>query len=257
LVADEIEFQGGAADRRRIEVVRRDGLRAALRLPIDPLSRPLMECAATALIAADVLMGEPKGQSEWEERTATVLNVRLPARLVLARGVSLIDDPRRRFDSVVLDGGHNADALEALCEALEQWGISGYVLLLGMMKDKLVDDIERPLTELFRNARRVIVLDLPFDRAADCAALESRVKPSANKAIGPSFDHAKPRQALLMAADSATLVAAGSLWALGEIIPWLDIPTPKPITVEPIMVRKPPNQRESARGRREDNPITS
>lgn len=237
LLADEIEFQGGAADRRRIDVVRRDGLRATMRLPIGPLSRPLRECAATALIAADILMGKPKSQSEWEERAVTVLNVRLPARLFLARGVSLIDEPRSRFESVVLDGGHNADALEALCEALGQWGISGYVLLLGMMKDKLVDDIARPLSELMRNARRVIILDLPFDRAADCQAFESRMNPSAENPIEIGFDHAKPRQALLMAAESATLVAAGSLWALGEIIPWLDIPTPKPVTVDRVMLQ--------------------
>ena len=73
-------------------------------------------------------------------------NVRLPARLFLAHGVSLIDEPRSRFESVVLDGGHNADALEALCEALGQWGISGYVLLLGMMNDRLVDDMSLPLS---------------------------------------------------------------------------------------------------------------
>ena len=184
------------------------------------LTRPQAASAVTALAAADGLLGGCRGEALMG-RLKTVLNTRLPGRLELRhnQGVPGISN---RLETVVLDGAHNPEAIEALGEQLVRWGLEGYALLFTLQNDKLVDALGPPLRELLDGAERVITLAPQTPRAPTTAALHQFLetwRPPGRS--GPGIQLAPtPRAALEMAANQPDqpLVVAGSLWLVGDVI---------------------------------------
>ena len=130
------------------------------------------------------------------------------------------------LDTVVLDGGHNPDAIQALCDQLAHWNIRQYTLLISLQKDKLVGALEPSLKRLLAGARRIITLAPQNVRAPQRETLHaflSALLPPGKES--PPLEEAEtPRTALLRASETPRrpLVAAGSLWMMGDVIQLLE-----------------------------------
>ncbi len=222
----------------------------ALSLPDGPLpgrpplldaslvTEPRLACAANALTAAEHLLGAVEGEP-LSARLGTVLNTRLPGRLDLRRhqrisgGEGSIEGstadgamPAATLDTVVLDGGHNPDAIRALCDQLAHWNIRKYTLLISLQKDKLVRALEPPLKRLLVGAERIITLAPQNVRAPPRETLHaflSALLPP-GKGTPPLEEAETPRAALMRASETPQrpLVAAGSLWMVGDVIQLLE-----------------------------------
>jgi dihydrofolate synthase/folylpolyglutamate synthase len=175
-------------------------------------------CAGTALCAAEILLG-PARSVDRENRLRTAMATTLPARLERRSRQGIVESDRE-IAALVLDGGHNAGALNALADELTRWGMANYLLIIGLQADKLVEPIEKPLTRLLSGAKRVFILAPRTARAPTTAALSeflSRCRPAqAHRMVEEQPD---PRTALLAAADSGLpVVATGSFWMLGDLM---------------------------------------
>ena len=238
----------------------------ALSLPNGPVLHPLplldaslvteprLTCAANALTAAEHLLGAAE-REPLSARLTTVLNSRLPGRLELRRHQRISGgegDPAKVtmtaaaletatletaaseqaktdssvLDTVVLDGGHNPDAILALCDQLEHWEIRKYTLLISLQKDKLVRALEPPIKRLLGGAKRVITLAPQHVRAPSREILHTflaALLPPGEEQL-PLEEAETPRAALVRASETPRrpLVAAGSLWMVGDVIKLLE-----------------------------------
>jgi dihydrofolate synthase/folylpolyglutamate synthase len=194
------------------------------------LTAPRLACAATALVAAEVLLGPAQGPAR-SERLRTALATDLPGRLELRHGQAVRGLPGPPLATVVLDGGHNAEALEALGAQLRRWGIGGYTLILSLQRDKLVDAVRAPLAGLLAAAQRVVTLAPQTARApqpAELAAFLAALRPGAAPAIETVPD-AAAALAVAAAEPARPVVATGSFWMLGDVMRLLaDAPAPSP-----------------------------
>lgn len=118
--------------------------------------------------------------------------------------------------SVILDGAHNPDGIEALVSAYKKYfGNQSAVLILGMLSDKDSKSSVKLLQGLFDT-----VFTVPVDNPRTLSAEEL-----ANECRG-YFDEVKPCESVFEAFDKAyslcknssqPLVVAGSLYLAGEI----------------------------------------
>lgn len=212
---------------------------------------PRLACAATALRAAQHLLGAaqaaPSGEDGEQARLHAALSVRLLGRLELRRGQRVAGCGGAPLRQVVLDGGHNADAVAALSEQLKRWGIRDYTLLLSLQSDKLVPPLREPMARLLAGAARLITLAPRSVRAPSTAALTAyleaalRSEPAApaGAALPPHTVCRDPAEALRLAAaePERPLVVAGSFWTLGDVIPLLSDAPLSPATGRPTRVR--------------------
>jgi dihydrofolate synthase/folylpolyglutamate synthase len=194
------------------------------------LTAPRLACAATALVAAEVLLGPAQGPAR-AARLRTALATDLPGRLELRHGQAVRGLPGPPLATVVLDGGHNAEALEALGIQLRRWRIGGYTLILSLQRDKLVDAVRAPLAALLAAAHRVVTLAPQTVRApepAELAAFLAALRPGAAPAIETVPD-AAAALAVAAAEPGRPVVATGSFWMLGDVMRLLaDAPAPSP-----------------------------
>ena len=207
-----------------------------------PGSAPFLQCAANALAAAEVILGA--GDSlERQNRLAAVMEVKLPGRLDLRHHQRISTtgaEPDSKADAkpgpqgkagpkileqVLLDGGHNAEAVQALNDRLAQLGIGGYNLLLSLQKDKLVQALRPPLAQLLSGAARVMILSPGTIRAPSEQELRAyldslQLRQKAPVPADPPVCYETPLQALLAAAETpeTPLVVAGSFWTVGEVL---------------------------------------
>ena len=109
---------------------------------------------------------------------------------------------------VLLDAAHNAEGATALAAYLRAWHPERPTLVIGIMRDKDVDEILRPLLPC---VSRVIATAAPTPRALPAADLAQRIGPSANVIAEPheAIDHA------LQIAD--TVCVAGSIFLAGAV----------------------------------------
>jgi dihydrofolate synthase/folylpolyglutamate synthase len=213
VVIEERSGQGG-----RVRVTWPEGATDALELPCHLVTQPHVACAAAALTAAGALLPLAPGRRELAE---AVLQTALPGRLQLAEGACLGSDREWTWPRVVLDGAHNRESLAALNGALAGWSIRPYTLLVTLMRDKLVDPVREPLRELLAGADHVLGVLLPYDRAPDAETLTRFLE-----ALMPASSASGRVQALGL--DEALreaarwreqpLVAAGSLWMIGDLL---------------------------------------
>lgn len=110
-----------------------------------------------------------------------------------------------RGDRYILDGAHNAEAVDALIDALERTGEAPTRILFGVLEGKPVDRMVGSLKSL---GAEIFMVPPPIGRAADHRILASRFETGHFATFGDALDD--PR-----GADGTTLVT-GSLFAVGE-----------------------------------------
>jgi dihydrofolate synthase/folylpolyglutamate synthase len=208
----------------------------AVPLPRAELTAVRLQCAATALVAVETALG-PAVREERAALVARALSTRLPGRLERRGPQRIVGEPGARLAQVILDGGHNAQALEALNAHLETWGIGEYTLILGMQADKLVEAVRAPLARLLEGAACVLILPPQTARAATAEALAAFLDGLPGGRRPERVACAGAREALRAAArhPQRPLVAAGSFWMLGDVMRLLEdappaAPPPPPST---------------------------
>ena len=109
---------------------------------------------------------------------------------------------------VLLDAAHNAEGALALASYLQRWHPERPTLVIGIMRDKAVDEILRPLLPC---VSRVIATAAPTPRALPAADLAHHIGPSANVIAEPleAIEHA------LRLSD--TVIVAGSIFLAGAV----------------------------------------
>jgi dihydrofolate synthase / folylpolyglutamate synthase len=115
---------------------------------------------------------------------------------------------------VILDGAHNVAGAEALASYVRsELKHDKSVLVLGVLSDKDVAGIIRPLAPLFRE---VICVRAPSQRAASPKDLAAAVRSSGSKVEVQDDVPSALKATLARLADDDTLVVAGSLAVIGE-----------------------------------------
>ncbi len=115
---------------------------------------------------------------------------------------------------VFLDGAHNVEGAQALKEFVEECLPSPPVLVFAVMQDK---EIAKIADIIFPLAKQVILTRFPFFKGASPDEIESKTRKFRSRMI----KEPDPRKALGMALRSAgpdgCVLAAGSLFLIGEI----------------------------------------
>lgn len=109
---------------------------------------------------------------------------------------------------ILLDAAHNAEGAAALASYLRRWHPERPTLVIGIMRDKDVDEILRPLLPC---VSRVITTAAPTPRALPAADLAHHIGPSANVIAEPleAIEHATRM--------SDTVCVAGSIFLAGAV----------------------------------------
>ncbi|MDH4122157.1 MAG: hypothetical protein OEV94_10670 [Deltaproteobacteria bacterium] len=180
-------------------------------------NEPFRLAAATALSAAEELLAPPR---KPQSRLAAVLGGALPGRQTFLPHLRLANG--HTLPWLMVDGGHNPPALEALARRLEHR--RGYTLVWGMLTDKLIPETEPPLARLMAGARRVLAVPPPGPRSPAPGVLGEitrRLAP-ANQPDPLPQEFPRLEEALAQAlAAGDPVVVAGSLWLAGEAWAWL------------------------------------
>jgi dihydrofolate synthase/folylpolyglutamate synthase len=215
------------ADSRAMVVKAPDEAGAQVDLPVIHATAPRLDCAATALVAGDMLLGAG-APFQRGARLRIALETPFPGRLQYCEHFAVAGAPAPPFGVGVFDGGHNAGALEALGAQLRAWDIAGYTLIFGLQKDKMVPAVHEALRDLFSRAACIITLAPQTPRsptAEEMAAFIARVLAGTGAEL--ELRGARDaRGALLEAArfPERPLVVSGSFWMLGDVMAELDIP---------------------------------
>jgi dihydrofolate synthase/folylpolyglutamate synthase len=187
------------------------------------LTAPRLACAATALVAAELLLGPAADAATRTARLRTALDTQLPGRMELRRNQHVRGQAGRPLALLVLDGGHNGEALAALEAQLRRWEVADYTLILSLQRDKLVEALRAPLTALLRRAQRVLTLAPQTVRAPQPEELRAWLQGllPAGAAGAPPVETVPDAAAALAAAlesPARPVVATGSFWMLGDVM---------------------------------------
>lgn len=115
-----------------------------------------------------------------------------------------------------LDGGHNADAAEALAAHIQNWGDQPLYIILGMMSHK---DPRAFVTPLLKFATEIHVVDIPHEpkslKAAQIQAFSNDI---------PIFDGGdfKETLAALIQKKPGRILICGSLYLAGHVLQTLN-----------------------------------
>ena len=145
--------------------------------------------------------------------TAKILGVALDT---VKRGLSKAQLPARieilRQDPlIILDGAHNLDAVKALCENVKKWNIPHLAAVVGMMKDKDVEEVLFLLSDVAEKIRTVSI-DYPRAATAEQLAEEARTYCDDVQALGTV------QQAVRWVLEQQTPVfICGSFYLAGEM----------------------------------------
>lgn len=230
----------GAAE--GVQVTWRGGVAFSVPMPRAELTAVRLECAATALAAVEAALG-PAAPEERAALVERALSTRLPGRLERRGPQRIVGEPDAWLAQVILDGGHNAQALEALNVHLAAWGVREYTLILGLQADKLVDAVRAPLGRLLEGAACLLLLPPRTPRAATAEALAAFLDGLPGARRPERVACAEAEEALRAAArhPRRPLVATGSFWMLGDLMRLLEdaprdvspFPPPASATLEP------------------------
>ena len=162
---------------------------------------------ATRLLEAAAAAGVPVTATDVERGLSTA---HWPARLEYLQ----LDSGHR----VLLDSAHNAEGAGALAAHLRRWHPDGLPLVVGIMRDKDVQDILAPLLPL---TSHVVATSAPTPRALPAEELAARVRAAAER-LGLSRLTVEvdedPLQAVDRAMGTADLVCvAGSIFLVGPL----------------------------------------
>ncbi|MGK5090600.1 bifunctional folylpolyglutamate synthase/ dihydrofolate synthase [Deltaproteobacteria bacterium TL4] len=179
---------------------------------------PWRECLKLALQGMQCLFqGTIQDRKKWATHVSALS---LPGRLEYYQRF-LGRTFKEPFLSVVFDGGHNAEAINALISQLKLWEIQDYILILGISRDKLVLPLRKPLLELASNARQVIFTTANSARSASSEQLLQFVTESTTMSSKEHFQCSSNVEDALNAAYALRhrpLVVAGSFYLLGDVM---------------------------------------
>ena len=193
------------------------------KLPPGNYTKPWMECFQTSLSAMQILFkANSKQKQNWFK---TAQKVKLPGRLDLRHNV-LWSKYKKNFKTLLIDGGHNQDALLALSEFISNNNLSPCTLILGMASDKLHDTLRIPLKKLCKKADLIILTSVHSPRSSTPELLESFLNNSGAMEHSPDIKlTASAEDALEMSLSSpeTPVVAAGSFYLVGMVMNLLGI----------------------------------
>ena len=174
-----------------------------------------LECMLTSLLAMQVIL--PVDEAARLQRIKSLLEYQLVGRLSAHYEV-YCHIHKTTFPTMILDGGHNESAIQALNQQLEEWQISCYTLILGIALDKLIPRLKQALLLLCQRARQVLVTQANSTRSATPLQIIEFLK----EEVLSSPDHWKIEpnhlQALRRADPQKPLVIAGSFYLLGDML---------------------------------------
>lgn len=177
-----------------------------------PLAGPhQIENAVTAVNVARVLT--QRGLSIREENIAAgIATARIPARFEVMSSSPL----------VILDGAHNPDGIDALCNSIDTLLDGRSVIgVIGMLSDK---EYENSLSKIIPRFSRVFTVTPESPRALDAKSLAECAEQFAGKdvAVKP-FDNLKKaaEKAIDMADEASAVVVCGSLYLASAMRPIL------------------------------------
>ncbi len=120
---------------------------------------------------------------------------------------------------ILLDGAHNVNGISAFKNAIERFTEQKRVLLIGMLKDK---DVENAIELIKGMFDIVIVTDVPNVRNMDCYELADVCKRYFEKVVVSSTPQSAFDLALNIAKeDEYALCICGSLYLAGELRPYI------------------------------------
>ena len=119
---------------------------------------------------------------------------------------------------VMLDGSHNPAGAKALATTLDQIGICGATAIVGMMKDKDVDEVVDVLVPNFTNVITVTVGSNP--RAISGEELMAKCKGKC-KNVFAAPDYVSAISLASTVSENAPIIVFGSLYLAGDIRPML------------------------------------
>jgi len=169
--------------------------------------------ADNAALAVAMLRHQTALSISSEAMTEGLRSARWPARLqVLCAGPLTDRLPGRK---VIVDGGHNADAAQAIAHALA--GKAPIDLVFGLMRNRKISDVLFPIAPLVRKAHTVPLPGHDHHDPRDIAAFaQSQASP---RHCHPAFSLDQAIERLAADADAAPVVLiAGSLYLAGEAL---------------------------------------
>ena len=185
-------------------------------------SIPQLACIQTSLCAMQVLFdGSTLQKQKWLNAAKTV---KLPGRLDLRKNI-FWNKKDQYLKSLLLDGGHNQDALTALAGYLSTNKLAPYTLILGMASDKLADSLHTPLLELCMKAEQIIFTPVPSPRTSTPEMLENFIFASETSNILPEIKQTSSAEEALEVAlnrKNSSIVVAGSFYLVGEVMQILE-----------------------------------
>lgn len=126
-------------------------------------------------------------------------------------------EPLSNSPVIILDGAHNVNGVTAFRDAVQKFTTGKRALLVGMLKDK---DIENSLSLLKDMFEVVFVTDIYNPRNMDCYSLADICKKYFEKVVVISNPHTAFDTAYDIAKDNDyTLCICGSLYLAGELRP--------------------------------------
>ena len=192
-------------------------------LPPGNYTKPWMECFQTSLSAMQILFkANSKQKQNWFK---TAQKVKLPGRLDLRHNV-LWSKYKKNFKTLLIDGGHNQDALLALSEFISNNNLSPCTLILGMASDKLHDTLRIPLKKLCKKADLIILTSVHSPRSATPELLESFLNNSGAMEHSPDIKltaSAEDALELSLSSPETPVVVAGSFYLVGLVMHLLEI----------------------------------
>lgn len=142
--------------------------------------------------------------------------LRVPTEAI-RRGMANVRWPGRleRFGSVLLDGAHNDPGVRALCAYADAWlPKDKTVLLTGMMQDK---ETEKMCHRLAQRVRCAVCAQPKIPRAMDAGDLAAAFEAQGLRAYAQPDAARALEQARSLAGSDGVVLAAGSLYLIGEI----------------------------------------
>ena len=200
-------------------------------VPRDWVTRPRLQCAATAKVAMEVLFDRPARRLSFsgpkcrsrsfllgDAAEAIALRTVVPGRLDLRENV--VSPLGHTINTLLLDGAHNADALEVLVEQMELWGLRGVTLILSLQSDKLTIPVGRVLARLLKMAELLVLPRSAQPRTATPEKLISYLEELLPEGSPPCEVVHGIVEALDVAAQTPQrpCVATGSLWMVGGLL---------------------------------------
>ena len=190
-------------------------------------SKPWIECFQTSLSAMQILF---KAKTQQKQKWFNAAQkVKLPGRLDLRHNVFWAKY-KKNIKTLLIDGGHNQDALLALSEFISNKDLSPCTLILGMASDKLNENLKDPLKKLCKNADLIILTSVHSPRSASPELLESFLNSTGTMEYSPDIklsESAENALEMSLTNPDVPVIAAGSFYLVGKLMHLLGINTEK------------------------------